>query len=272
VAAFLVGSAAIVGLPPLNGFVSEWVVYRAVLGGGSATDAMQLTILAAVALALVGALALACFVKVVGVLYLGTPRDPAAATAREPARGMIGPQVGLAAACIAIGLLPIVVVPSALRVGSIVAGLGDDVGVAGDAAAGAATIFTLALGASLVAGWTLYGAFGRRRRRLVADTWACGFAAVTPRMAYTASSFAAPLLGAFRPVAGVRTERTARHFATHVIDPVLDRMILPAWHGVRAAATGLRALHRSGLSLYLVYVGAAVVVVLIYLVAAGGAP
>ncbi|HYT83571.1 MAG TPA: proton-conducting transporter membrane subunit, partial [Gemmatimonadales bacterium] len=113
-AAFLVGSAAIVGLPPLNGFVSEWVVFQALLRGGSARDAMQLAGLAAVALALIGALALACFVKVVGVLYLGTPRDLVATTAREPASGMIRPVVGLAIACVAIGLLPIAVVPAAL--------------------------------------------------------------------------------------------------------------------------------------------------------------
>src|SRR6266511_1794047 len=84
-AAFLVGSAAIVGLPPLNGFVSEWVVFHALLRGASAGDAMRLAGLAVVVLAFIGALALACFVKVVGVLYLGTPRDLVATTAREPA-------------------------------------------------------------------------------------------------------------------------------------------------------------------------------------------
>jgi hypothetical protein len=132
-------------------------------------------------------------------------------------------------------------------------------------------VFTVALAVTLVVGWALTGARARRRG-LVAETWACGFAAPTPRMAYTASSFAAPLLGAFRAVAGVRTERGARRFATHATDPVLDRIVRPAWHGVRAAATRVRAGRRGSLSLYLVYVGAAVLVVLLYLVAAGGAP
>jgi len=270
-AAFLVGSAAIVGLPPLNGFVSEWVVFQALLRGGSARDAMQLAGLAAVALALIGALALACFVKVVGVLYLGTPRDLVATTAREPASGMIRPVVGLAIACVAIGLLPIAVVPAALRAGSLVAGVAPGVVGPEVAAAGPATVFTLGLTASLVVAWAAQAAFARRQPRLEAATWGCGYATATSRMAYTASSFAAPLLGIFKSVAGVRTARAVDAFATHPTDPVLERLIVPAWRGVRAAATGLRPIQRGGLQLYLLYVVAAVVTVLLYLLAAGRA-
>src|SRR6266511_4020075 len=67
-ATFLIGSAAIVGLPPLNGFVSEWVVFQALLRGASAGDALRFAGLAVVVLAFIGALALACFVKVIGVV------------------------------------------------------------------------------------------------------------------------------------------------------------------------------------------------------------
>lgn len=271
-AAFLVGSAAIVGLPPLNGFVSEWVVYQALLRGGIGTnlrDAMQLTGLAAVALALIGALALACFVKVVGVLYLGSPRDPVATAAREPAGGMVYPVVALAAACVAIGVLPIAVVPAAVRVGAVVAGIEPGMIGAEITAAGPATAFTLGLTAALLALWTARAVMTRRLPRLQSATWGCGYAAATPRMAYTASSFAAPLLGIFRSVAGVHTTRTAAGFATHAADPVLDRVMLPAWHGLRVAAAGLRPLQRGGLQLYLLYVVAAVVTVLVYLLVAG---
>jgi formate hydrogenlyase subunit 3/multisubunit Na+/H+ antiporter MnhD subunit len=272
-ATFLVGSAAIVGLPPLNGFVSEWVVYQALLRGGSASDAMQLAALAAVVLAFIGALALACFVKVVGVLYLGTPRHALATPPREPAAGMTRPLVGLAAACVVIGLVPIAVVPPALRVGSLVAGLPSGAaGLQADAAAGPATVFTVALALSLLVAWALYVAFGRGRPRSEAATWGCGYGTPTPRMAYTASSFAAPLLGVFRSFAGVRTDRTPQAFATHAIDPVLDRVLLPAWRGARGAATRLRHMHRGALSLYLLYVVAAVVAVLLYLLAAGRNP
>jgi len=81
---FALGAAAISGLPPLNGFVSEWLVY---LGLFDATIARGPSAWAAVAAAILlgitGAMALACFAKVCGVVFLGAPRSPAAACARE---------------------------------------------------------------------------------------------------------------------------------------------------------------------------------------------
>ena len=265
---FLVGSAAIVGLPPLNGFVSEWVVYQSLLRGASAGGAVQLVGLAAVVLAFIGALALACFAKVVGVLYLGTPRHALATEPREATRAMIRPVVGLAAACVVVGLAPIAVVPAALRIGSLVAALP----LQADVAAGPATAFTVGLALSLLVAWALYVAFGRGRQRRETVTWACGYPAVTPRMAYTASSFAAPLLGVFRSFSGVRTRRTPDAFSTHAIDPVLDSVLLPAWRGARAAAAWVRRVQRGGLSRYLLLVGAAVVASLLYLLVAGRNP
>jgi NADH:ubiquinone oxidoreductase subunit 5 (subunit L)/multisubunit Na+/H+ antiporter MnhA subunit len=213
-----------------------------------------------------GALALACFAKVVGVIYLGTPRDSSVPAAREPAPGMTLPPVGLAALCLTIGLLPIAVVPPALRVGALVAG-----GSTGGAQlpTAAATVFAGVLAAGVLGAWLLHRTFSRRRVPLEAATWGCGFATTTPRMAYTASSFAAPLLAPFGSFAGTRTDRTGEAFATHAFDPVLDRVMLPAWRGVRAAATRLRPIQRGRLSLYLLYVGAAVIIVLLYLFSAG---
>jgi formate hydrogenlyase subunit 3/multisubunit Na+/H+ antiporter MnhD subunit len=272
---FLIGAAAIVGLPPLNGFVSEWVVYQALLRGVSARDAVQFAGLAVVVLALIGALALACFVKVVGVLYLGTPRHALAMNPHEAAPGMIRPLVGLASACVVIGLVPIGVVPPALRVGSLVAGLpGGVADFIGTTAAGPATVFTVALALSLVVAWGLYATLSRAGggRPIQAATWGCGYPAPTPRMAYTASSFAAPLLDVFRSFAGVRTHRTAQAFATHAVDPVLDGVLAPTWRGIRGGAAWLRHLQRGGLSRYLLWVGAAVVASLLYLLAGGRTP
>jgi hypothetical protein len=182
---------------------------------------------------------------------------------------MTRPLVGLALACVVIGLLPIAVLPTALRVGSLVAGVAPDAVGAAAVAAGPATVFAVGLTAALLAAWAGRAAFARRRRQTEAATWACGYAAPTPRMAYTASSFAAPLLGAFRSVAGVHTVRSATSFATHPSDPVLERVILPAWHGVRAAAMALRPVRRGTLQMYLLYVVLAVVTVLVYLFATG---
>jgi hypothetical protein len=84
-------------------------------------------------------------------------------------------------------------------------------------------------------------------------------------MQYTASSFAAPLIGTFGALSGVREERSAAAFHSHVSDLVLDRMARPGWARVRTAALRLRPLQQGRLYLYLVYVMAALLALLVYL-------
>jgi hydrogenase-4 component B len=99
-------------------------------------------------------------------------------------------------------------------------------------------------------------------------TWGCGFDTATPRMQYTASSFATPLLSMFGFLAGVRTERAAAgppSLRTEPTDLVLDDVALPLWHRLRRAALRLRPMQQGRLHLYLLYVFAAVLVLLGYL-------
>ena len=268
--AFLVGSAAIVGLPPLNGFLSEWLVYRSLLQGGIASHGARVAIVAGAALAMIGALALACFAKVVGIVYLGTPRDASAvANAHESPAGITGPLLGLSLACAAIGLLPVLVVPALLRVGASVAGVnaqGLQSLVTPDATT--LTLFMVALAGAIASTWLIRVRWFRHRADERAGTWACGFPGQTVRMQYSASSFAAPLLVAFSPVAGVEVHRGATTFATHPIDPVLRRVLLPAWERLRAEAGRLRPMQHGRVGLHLLYVAAALTAMLFYLILA----
>jgi hydrogenase-4 component B len=111
---FLVGAAAICGLPPLNGFVSEWLLYLAMFTGlihADPSGAVNLggSLQAAIgipALALIGGLALACFVKAMSAVFLGEPRTASGAAVRECGAPMLAPMAGLALLCAAIGLAP----------------------------------------------------------------------------------------------------------------------------------------------------------------------
>ena len=196
--AFLVGSVAIVGLPPLNGFVSEWVVYQALLRSGAAEQGgpLRLAVLGVAGLALIGALALACFAKVDGIVFLGTSRSAEAAQAREVGEAMLGPMFALAVACGVIGLAPVLVVHPAVTAGALLAGLPPDaIGAAGGEvlrAMASIAFLSLALVVLLALGWRASAAVRRRRPPVPAETWGCGYAEPTPRMQYTASSFAAP--------------------------------------------------------------------------------
>jgi hypothetical protein len=89
-------------------------------------------------------------------------------------------------------------------------------------------------------------------------------------MQYTASSFAAPLVSAYQPISGVRVQRGPSSFHSHPIDLVLDGGVLPLWHGLRWAAERLRPIQQGRLALYLLYVVATVVLLLLVLAYPGG--
>ncbi|HSF03349.1 MAG TPA: proton-conducting transporter membrane subunit, partial [Solirubrobacterales bacterium] len=110
--AFLIGSAAICGLPPLNGFISELWIFLGLFRAGIARGWESAAPIALIpVLALIGGLALICFVKVFGVVFLGEPRHEHAAAATESPRGMLWPMAPLAGACLWIGVFPATIAP-----------------------------------------------------------------------------------------------------------------------------------------------------------------
>ncbi|MFH0880706.1 MAG: proton-conducting transporter membrane subunit, partial [Lentisphaerota bacterium] len=110
---FLLGAVAICGLPPLNGFVGEWLIYLGLFRSVIPADGpvALMTGLAVVALAMIGALALACFVKLYGAVFQGTARGEHGAKAHDPGPWMLRPLMMLGAGCVLLGLLPQLVIP-----------------------------------------------------------------------------------------------------------------------------------------------------------------
>ena len=215
-ACFVLGSAAICALPPLNGFASEWLLYQGALraASDSATAPIRFVMLLVIGwIALTGALALACFVKACGVTFLGRARSPSAANAVEVTLGMRTAQASLAGACVLAGLFA----PVVLHILSpIVASLQP----AGPPLARAWTLpypaLLLVLALTLAAGALWMSAATRRRptRRFI--TWECGFGDLTPRMQVTATSFAQPIVRLFGAVV-----RYAIHLHVDGADPRL---------------------------------------------------
>src|SRR5260370_33821165 len=103
---FLIGAIAISGLPPLNGFVSEWLTYQSLLAGYGAVGGLKRILfpLAGSMLALTGALAAACFVKAFAITFLALPRGAESNSVREAPRPMVVGMGCLTAACLALGL------------------------------------------------------------------------------------------------------------------------------------------------------------------------
>lgn len=256
---FGLGAVAICGLPPLNGFVSELLLYLGLFDAAmSRTQSMWVAIPAAVLLGVTGALAVACFVKVCGVVFLGSARSAAAAHAHECGWAMRGAMVVLALACVAIGIAPVLFWP----------------GIAAAVGAWRPTATVLASPLPLLSlGWAhlvvATGAIGaavwlrRRVRRLPghrSPTWGCGFAAPTARMQYTAGSFAGILVGWFDFI--LRPERhdqrpldvfpAAARLVEHTPETVLKYLVEPVSSLVLRGAAAARALQHGGVQAYLV--------------------
>ena len=269
---FLVGSVAICGLPPLNGFVSEWLIYIGAFRGGAAfpTGWAVWALVVVPALALISGLAAACFVKAFGVAFLGEPRTEAALKAHEASKAMRAPMLFGALLCVAIGLWPAgalrIVAPAAMFLGKTAGAIPD---------AGPLLAITR-VAAVLVALVVLLGllrlALLRRREVSRAATWGCGYAAPSPRMQYTAASFAQPILALFAPVIHSRVDEQGpdgyfpakAHFEEHLGDMAGERLLLPATRLAVRALSRLHAIQQGRLQLYLVYIAVTLVVLLVW--------
>jgi hydrogenase-4 component B len=254
---FALGAAAISGLPPLNGFVSEWLVYLGLFDAALAHGpAAWVAVPAAILLGVTGALALACFVKACGVVFLGAPRSAAAAAARESGPAMRGPMLLLAAACVAIGLAPALFWPAVAR--TVGAWQPAWTGGAAPAALAALGWIHVALAGLAVAAATWLWRRAPVRR---AVTWDCGYAAPTARMQYTAGSFAALITEWFAWIL-----RPARHehrpaeplpasarYEEHTPETILEHLIVPAGGVVMQISRAARGLQHGRLQAYLLY-------------------
>lgn len=205
---FLVGCISISALPPFNGFVSEWLTFQAALQAWQLDSGVLRSIIpiASAVLALTGALAAACFVKVYGVAFLGRARSRHVRRARAAPLGMRAGQGVLAALCLLLGVFPTTVIDIINVVPQQILGAGLPQATAqgwlwltpisSDTASYSAPllIFLLALVAAVVA-WTLRRGTARRVRRC--DAWDCGFVVPTAHMQYTATAFAQPIRRVF---------------------------------------------------------------------------
>ena len=271
---FLIGSLAIAGLPPFNGFVSEFFIYVGSFRGIAVqSPVFILSLLAIVSLAVIGGLALACFTKVVGVVFQGEPRSQSARDVNEKGPAMLVPMVILAGACAVIGIYPGAFMFMAVKG---VAALGLDYGripmepfarMSANITLGA-TVFLAAMLLLLALRRILY----QKKPIGRGGTWGCGFTRPTTRMQYTGSSYAASILEFFKPaapleethppVSGLFPKATHYHSQVHdIIELHLDRMVV---RPVLWLFDKLRWIQHGDIHLYIGYILLAIVVLLFF--------
>ncbi len=282
---FLVGCVAISALPPLNGFVSEWLVFQAILQSPDLPQWSLKVLIPAVGglLALSAALAAACFVKAFGVTFLGRPRAPVAAGAREVDRCSLFAMYAFAALCLLAGILPGLVIDGLTPV---VADLVGDrmpvqlsvpwmsivpIAEARSSYNGLLVFLFIAISASLAV-FAIHRLASRGLRR--APAWDCGYPGTGPITQYTAGSFAQPI----RRVYGTSVFQAREHvqmpppgdrrparLEVELRDLVWDTLYEPVASLVGAVADRLNHLQFQTIRRYLSLVFAALVTLLLVL-------
>jgi hydrogenase-4 component B len=284
---FLLGAMAISGLPLLNGFISEWLTFQALLLGFATTAGLvRLSYpFAAAMLALTTALAAACFVRAFGISFLARPRSAASEEAHESPAVMLLPQAFLAVACVTFGAFPGLVLRPLERVVASIPVLAPQQAISLSVMQMTAGIhgferfdhaapgwLGLVIGtAAAVALWT--GRPWERTRR--EPTWGCG-GELTARTEYTATAFSKPLVMIFRAVYRPTREvealaEVSPYFPREVryraaIEPTFERYVYgPLASAVIRIASGMKVLQAGSLHTYLAYVLVLAVLLLMWL-------
>jgi hydrogenase-4 component B len=285
--AFLVGCVAISALPPLNGFVSEWLTFQAIL---LSPDLPQWDLKIAVPavgalLALSAALAAACFVKAFGVTFLGRARGPAAAAANEVDRFSTSTMFVFAALCLLAGVLPGLVIDALAPVTDALVGGRMPVQTAiawlsivpvaeSRSSYNGLLVFAFIAASAGLGAYAIHRLASRAFRR--APAWDCGFPGQTPAMQYTAGSFVQPIRRVYgTTVFGAREhvemsppgDLAPARFEVALRDYVWEAIYAPVAAAVGAAADRLNRFQFLTIRQYLSLVFVALVVLLVVLAA-----
>ncbi|MBI2992580.1 MAG: hydrogenase 4 subunit B [Gammaproteobacteria bacterium] len=277
---FLIGCLSISALPPFNGFVSEWLTFQTALQATTLESGVLRAVIpiSAAVLALSGALAATCFVKVYGVAFLGQARSRKVRHAREASHGMVLAQAVLACLCLLFGVLPTTTVEFLSRISVDLTGFGVTAAtrqgwlwltpIAPEVASYSAPLVLLGVLLALGAWAAVY--FSSRKRRLVQplprrDAWDCGFGPLTPRMQYSASAFAMPIRHIFRPAWRLHEEKVREmdpqlstrplqlRYLMHADDLSWQYFYLPVERFVQGAARRVGRIQTGHLRHYLAY-------------------
>jgi len=276
--AFLTGAIAICGLPPLNGFVSEFMIYFGAFHAIQSNAALSAlpAVVAIISLAMIGGLAAACFTKAFGIVFLGEPRSLQAAQAHESGAWMRWPMAALALLCLIIGLsaplIPAMLEPVVTEI------TGFSLSSLPNLSKQIQSPLSLVLVVSLIFGG-LIGALAwfrffrlRGKSKSQTVTWDCGYATPTSRMQYTASSFAQPLMALsvgsmllkkhiIKPLGFFPEDGS---FNSENPDFVEGRFWKPSFKGVEWFLLRFRWMQTGSIHLYILYITVTLITLLIW--------
>ncbi len=269
----LFGAAAISALPPLNGFISEWLLYLSLFNAGqdAAGGAAFFFMLLAILLALTGGLVVLVMTRLLGVALQGEPRSAAAAEAHESSAVLIAAMSIPAALCLLVGVMP--QLPLQGISGPLLTLLAPNHAPTGSPLLppfGPAWSLSLLTGLAALVAIVAIRTWRRRNASRLA-TWGCGYLKPSARMAYTAGSYSqfaqdTVFCSCVTPT-GASTRGPAlfpppAQFGQERLDPALTRWFLPLFGKLAERAYAFRRLQAGQLSIYVLYIFIATILLL----------
>ena len=274
---FLIAALAICGLPPFNGFVSEFLIYSGLFDGMASKEMLNLLVLlfSVFGMVLIGGLALLCFTKAFGSMFLGNPRHHFQTVPEESGSGKLLPMYMVTTFIVAIGLFPkfffsLLSEPLKLYLDKIYF-----IGSVSTAVSITETMQTIGFSAAgfIVLGLLIF--FIRRKITApkpspVLSTWGCGYVGETEKMQYTASSFIRSYRKLAEPMLSIEKRKIeidgvfpvyGRH-ETHPHDKIEEWFIDKPWNLMKVFFGKFRFLQNGNPQFYVLY-GAAFIALII---------
>lgn len=257
---FLIGSVAICGLPPFNGFVSEFLIYFGMLKGLMLNNLCSLLILtlSLAGLALVGTMAILCFTKAFSIIFLGMPRSEAAEHVKSDVDlSMILPMSFLAIMTLVIGLFPQYVFKIMLAPVSVYTGAVEVPAITGLMQTISMICFAFI---AFVVVLVILKSF-TNKKALAHCTWGCGYDRANNHMQYTASSYASPFLSMltplFKKVFDIKKPKELfpkdAHFSLHIEDVEEAYILQPMLKSIEKFFANFERIQNGNLQQYILY-------------------
>jgi hydrogenase-4 component B len=281
---FFIGALSIAAIPPFNGFVSEWMIFQSLLQSFQIPD-MTVKVLLPVTiaiLALTGALAAVCFVRLFGIVFLAKPRSEHASEAKEVPRSMLLGSGIAASLCIITGVMSFAIIPyvdqvttplvgasaaSSIVNGFVISPTNDQFSTVSP--------FALAILIAVTVPLVIFISkrYGGKRKTVIGDTWDCG-TPLTAHNQYTGTAYSNPLVKVFsyiyRPKPEVHTESTSSPYVkkkvsyAFVVVPVFEKYLYqPIVKYLVAGARWASKIQAGSIQAYLAYIFATLVFLLI---------
>jgi len=262
---FLVGALAICGLPPFNGFISEFLIYSGLFRGmqGSAFLSDTTLLLTVLALTIIGGLAIFCFTKVFSIIFLGTSRSKSTEKAKEMDASALFPLYLIASAIVIVGIFPVAFIKGAARVTAIYvknsAGLGEISATFSQITM--VSVFFVFLVAIM---WLIRDFQQKKVKTSVNATWGCGYSGADPSVhQYTATSFAKNYTELVTPLVNVKEEFQPlreqdifpgkKEFKTHTVDIIEEKLITLPSHKLLSLMEKAAVFQSGKLQHYILY-------------------